>query len=95
MTSDTQPKHKTISMSIGDIKYNYVLVKTNAPKEYDYGYTIPVKSTSKERWVLIPESSFEYQTARYGSGLYFAEVEEKDNLLEYVSQEMFKRLFVE
>lgn len=60
------------------------VVLTNAPAEYDYGYTIPVRMDVnldlEQRWlnrgwrirvVHVPTSHVDYQCGRYASGLYW------------------------
>lgn len=55
---------------------------TNAPDAYDYSYVVPVERvynfpegavwTPGGRFVDIPSESYDYQTGRYGSGMYYA-----------------------
>jgi hypothetical protein len=59
-----------------DYSDDYRLVRTTAPKDYDYGYVIEVGTvqgeSKTERLVAMPERNVAYQTGRYSSGLYSA-----------------------
>ena len=52
----------------------YKLIRTRAPKDYDYGYCVEVGQVdgmnSTERLVAMPEDKVEYQSGRYSSGMY-------------------------
>jgi hypothetical protein len=52
----------------------FVIVGTNAPVEYDYGYTINLWEYNGERLVLVDASRLDYQLGRYGSGLNHSKV---------------------
>lgn len=82
----------TFAISLGtSFSVNYAMVRTSAPREYDYGYVIELLSYGKERVVLIPVGSVTYQTERYGSGLYLCSLE--DNVPEqWVQEKLLKRL---
>lgn len=59
---------------IKDITSNYSLLRTRAPRAYDYDYVIEIGRMDgefgEERIVAIPKSRVEYQSGRYSSGLY-------------------------
>lgn len=52
----------------------YRLIRTRAPKSYDYGYCVEVGEmpgeSGVERLVALPEDRVEYQSGRYASGMY-------------------------
>ena len=101
----TNPALK-IKVKIGDTKRTYVLVKTNAPIEYDsFGsFTIKdyldldksVKHSWREgphRYTLIPLEHLTYHEGRYASGLYSSEVvEEHAGIRHWVEDILWKRL---
>lgn len=51
---------------------SYIRVATDAPKAYDYSYCLDTVASDNEllRAVFIPHDSYNYQTARYASGLH-------------------------
>lgn len=58
-----------------DLTSEYRLLRTSAPKDYDYGYVIeigtcPGLSGKIDRMVAMPAKSVEYQSGRYSSGLF-------------------------
>ena len=59
-----------------DVSAEYKVIRTSAPKDYDYGYVIELgdapeaKYHKPERLVAMPESRVEYQSGRYSSGLH-------------------------
>jgi len=57
-----------------DLTAEYAIVRTRAPKDYDYSYCLDIGTVAgdrgQERIIAIPKHSVAYQTARYGSGLY-------------------------
>jgi hypothetical protein len=59
---------------IRDITSKYSLLRTRAPRAYDYEYVIEIGRMDgefgEERIVAIPKSKVEYQSGRYSSGLY-------------------------
>lgn len=63
---------------VEDLTENYRLVRTTAPKSYDYGYVIEIGVIPAEterdtaRLVAMPRENVEYQTGRYSSGLYIS-----------------------
>jgi hypothetical protein len=70
-----------IHWDVVDITDKYRLLRTRAPRAYDYGYVIevgempfrPEKNETErdtERLVAIPKESVEYQSGRYASGMY-------------------------
>ncbi len=81
-------------LSLGEFSEDYVFVKTDAPKSYDYGYCIQVANYPGEaRFVLIPALRAEYQRARYSSGLHTSEVVEVDeSIRSYITDKLYNRL---
>ena len=76
MSDATQITGTTIAVSIGADTEMYVLVKTNAPKRYDYPTThelVPAFVDGGDRWVLVWADRLDFQMPRYWSGLYAAE----------------------
>jgi len=59
---------------IADVTPMFSLLRTRAPKEYDYSYVITIGRMDgefgEERLVAIPKRSVEYQSGRYSSGMY-------------------------
>lgn len=59
---------------IEDITAEYRLLRTRAPKSYDYSYVVEVGTMEgefgTERLVAIPRTSVDYQSGRYASGMY-------------------------
>lgn len=57
-----------------DLTADYTLLRTRAPKAYDYGYVIEIGRMDgefgEERMVAIPKESVAYQSGRYSSGMY-------------------------
>jgi hypothetical protein len=57
-----------------DLTGDYRLLRTRAPKAYDYGYCIEIGTMQgefgEERLVAMPAKSVEYQSGRYMSGMY-------------------------
>lgn len=56
-----------------DYSSQYVLVRTRAPRDYDYGYCVDVGTVGGaciERLVAVPVGKLEYQSGRYSSGMY-------------------------
>jgi len=56
----------------------YTLVRTRAPKDYDYAYCVEVGVTTtefgEERMVAMPSDRVAYQSGRYSSGMFFPTV---------------------
>jgi hypothetical protein len=52
----------------------YRLLRTRAPREYDYDYVVEVGTMAgefgEERLVAMPEDRVEYQSGRYSSGMF-------------------------
>ena len=52
----------------------YKLVRTRAPKDYDYGYCVEIATVAgefgPERLVAMPADRVEYQSGRYSSGMF-------------------------
>lgn len=60
-----------------DYSTQYVLVRTRAPRDYDYGYCVDVGTVGGaaiERLVAVPAGKLEYQSGRYSSGMYMPTV---------------------
>lgn len=59
---------------IADVTPMFALLRTRAPKEYDYGYIIEIGRMAgefgEERLVACPKRSVEYQSGRYSSGMF-------------------------
>jgi hypothetical protein len=59
---------------IENVTATFSLLRTRAPKSYDYGYVIDIGTMpgefGEERLVAIPKRSVEYQSGRYSSGMY-------------------------
>lgn len=59
---------------IEDVTERFSLLRTRAPKDYDYNYVITIGRMDgefgEERLVAIPKRSVEYQSGRYSSGMY-------------------------
>jgi len=59
-----------------DLSEEYKVLRTSAPKDYDYAYVIELgtfdaeKYRKSERLVAMPASRVEYQSGRYSSGLH-------------------------
>jgi len=57
-----------------DHSKKYGLLRTRAPKEYDYGYCVEIGTIAgengPERLVAMPADRVEYQSGRYSSGLF-------------------------
>lgn len=66
------------TLTLGDYTKTYILLKTNAPKSYDFGNVIPIQEYTHEdkttRWVLIPKDSVGNQQSRYLSGIFTSEI---------------------
>jgi len=56
----------------------YALVRTRAPKDYDYAYCIDCGQiegiNGPERMVSMPKNRVTYQSSRYSSGMFFPTV---------------------
>lgn len=89
----TETASKTFSINLGLFSEEFVLVKTNCPKAYDYGYCIEVYGEDRdERFVLVPAGKVEYQLGRYCSGG-FAKVEDPCNsVIEWITERLYARL---
>jgi len=93
-----EPKRQEVTVQIGENRAVYVLVKTSAPKEYDAFGTLEVKSymdNEKEphRYVLIAVDHLEWHKGRYGSGLYYCEVQEQDRSIKgWIEQRLWSRI---
>ena len=52
----------------------YVLIRTKAPKDYDYGYCVDAGQVAgesgTERLVAVPQDKVAYQSGRYESGMF-------------------------
>lgn len=59
---------------IEDVTERFALLRTRAPKSYDYNYVIDIGRMDgefgEERLVAIPKRSVEYQSGRYASGMH-------------------------
>lgn len=59
---------------IDNVTERYALLRTRAPKSYDYAYVIDIGTMpgefGEERLVAIPKRSVEYQSGRYASGMH-------------------------
>jgi hypothetical protein len=59
---------------IENVTDEYRLLRTRAPKDYDYGYVIEIGTMQGEfgveRLVAMPEDKVNYQSGRYASGLF-------------------------
>lgn len=59
---------------IHDVTPDYSLLRTRAPRDYDYAYVIEIGRMEgefgEERIVAIPKKSVAYQSGRYSSGLH-------------------------
>lgn len=57
-----------------DYTEQYALLRTRAPKDYDYGYCVEVGQVAgefgDERLVAMPKDRVEYQSGRYSSGMF-------------------------
>lgn len=57
-----------------DLTADYALLRTRAPKAYDYDYCVDIGTMAgefgEERLVAMPKRSVEYQSGRYSSGMY-------------------------
>jgi hypothetical protein len=57
-----------------DLTADYRLLRTRAPKAYDYDYCIDIGTVKgewgEERLVALPKRSVEYQSGRYSSGMF-------------------------
>jgi hypothetical protein len=57
-----------------DLTADYHLLRTRAPKAYDYDYCIDIGTVKgewgEERLVAMPAKSVEYQSGRYSSGMF-------------------------
>lgn len=83
----------TFNLTVGFHTEGYVLVTTNCPKAYDYGYTLEVDGTdADERHVLVPDRSLNYQMGRYRSGG-FAKVEEINrSIVNWITDQLLEKL---
>ena len=88
-----------MKIQVGPNTIEMVLVETNAPPDYDYGYCIVAYDSGTYgkadcgRLVWMPEESFDYQTGRYASGLYTASRVESESLLTYYAERLWDALF--
>jgi hypothetical protein len=68
---DRETSGKWVVCDYSDI---YKLVRTRAPKDYDYAYCVDVGRvdgmSSEERLVAMPADKVEYQSGRYSSGMF-------------------------
>lgn len=59
---------------IDDVTAQFSLLRTRAPKVYDYEYVIDIGrmdgESGEERLVAVPKRSVEYQSGRYASGMF-------------------------
>jgi hypothetical protein len=59
---------------IEDVTDRFSLLRTRAPKAYDYDYCIDIGTMNgefgEERLVVVPRRSVEYQSGRYASGMF-------------------------
>ena len=59
---------------IDDVTATFSLLRTRAPKAYDYSYVIEIGTMpgefGEERLLAIPKRSVEYQSGRYSSGMF-------------------------
>lgn len=84
---------KTFSLTIGPVSNEYVLVKTNCPKAYDYGYCIEVYGEDRdERFVLVLANKLEYQMGRYLSGGFAAVEDYSNSVEEWITETLYARL---
>jgi hypothetical protein len=59
-----------ITATIGHLTNTYVWVKTSAPAVCDGFGTFAIHAIGHQRWVLIEQEHFTWQTQRYSSGLH-------------------------
>ncbi|MHC4237565.1 MAG: hypothetical protein ACYSSM_04840 [Planctomycetota bacterium] len=61
-----------------DYSEQYALLRTRAPKDYDYAYCVDCGQVEgingPERLVAMPKDRVEYQSGRYSSGMFFPTV---------------------
>jgi len=59
---------------IEDLTATFSLLRTRAPKSYDYGYVLEIGRMDgefgEERLVAMPKKSVDYQSGRYSSGMF-------------------------
>ncbi len=81
-----------IEIKIGRHSAKYIIVMTNAPKDYDGFGTFTVNQSGKDRIVAIQEQHLDWQTHRYGSGLYACTNYEKSNCDDHYAEMIWKRI---
>jgi len=91
--SDTATTPKTFNIQIGGFEEEFVLVKTNCPQAYDYGYCIAVYGGHRdERFVLVPSGRLDYQMGRYQSGGFAAIEEASESIKEWITERLYARI---
>ena len=90
---------KQISVTIGKDTRTFVLVKTNAPKAYDYGGTIELYDGSYadvvERYLLVDAERWTYQQGRNQSGMYTFDMDDDVFDETLAAQALSKRIYGE
>jgi hypothetical protein len=79
-----------ITVTINDETVRYYARQTDAPKDYDGFGTVELADFAGERLVLIREEHYQWQTARYSSGLHGTD--ETSQPISAVTGELWKKI---
>lgn len=83
-----------ITIKVGSYEQIFVIIETNAPKEYDYnGTSFEVCTYNKRRWIAVDKERIQYQTGRYSSGLYACEPCFDNNILKQCQEKIVRAIF--
>ena len=89
----------TVHVAIGSRKEDFVLIETNAPKNYDHGAAIELYDGTYDgeidRYVLVPARDLAWQRNRNATGLHSAVTEELTLDEDDVARFLWKRLYGE
>ena len=105
-TMATAEQTVNVTIKIGPIEHDYVLIRTNAPARYDAGGSLEVHDSSHtpkdgtpiiERYVLIPTDQLAWQRGRNSSGLRSTVTDPEELLIDArdVATTIWRRLFGE
>ena len=83
-----------IKMQIGTIQKTFSPFITDAPVNYDGFGTFTLRTIGKKRLVLIEDIHQTWQINRYFSGRHTAESVNYPNMVNDLSEKLYKKLFV-
>ena len=80
-----------ITLEVNDTRESYMVLRTNAPKDYDYPYVIELYDGGDERHILVPTKHVDHQSGRNTSGLFQTHVD-VECTKEYVESFIWNRI---